>query len=121
MRIKLFDSELKVMDLLWSEGELTALQIVAKLKESIGWSRTTTYTVIRKCIEKGAIERSEPNFVCSALISRGETQKYELEELTNKLFGGSKDLLITALLSDEKLTNSEVEKLRKYIENLSGD
>jgi len=113
--IKLFDSELRVMDLLWCEGELTALQIIAKLKDSIGWNRTTTYTIIRKCIEKGAVERIEPNFVCRALVSQNETQKFELEELKNKLFGGSRDLLVTALLNDEKLSDDEIKNLRECI------
>jgi len=117
MGIKLFDSELKVMELLWDEGDLSALQIIAKLKESIGWNRTTTYTIIRKCIEKGAIERSEPNFICRALISRCESQKFEVDELLNKMFHGSRDLFIAALLSDEKLTADEVKKLREYIKS----
>ena len=62
MGIKLYDSELKVMEILWKEGELTAGQIAKILKEEIGWNRNTTYTVIKKCIEKGAVERIEPKF-----------------------------------------------------------
>ena len=71
MAIKLFDSELKVMDVLWKEGDKTAKQISDILKEEIGWNMNTTYTVIKKCIAKGAIERSEPNFMCSADCKRG--------------------------------------------------
>lgn len=48
MSVKLFDSELKVMELLWREGELSAKQIAELLKEQIQWSKTTTYTVIKK-------------------------------------------------------------------------
>ena len=66
MAIKLFDSELKVMDVLWKEGDKTAKQISDILKEEIGWNMNTTYTVIKKCMAKGAIERSEPNFMCHA-------------------------------------------------------
>ena len=55
MGIKLYDSELKVMEILWKEGELTAGHIAKILKEEIGWNRNTTYTVIKKCIEKGAV------------------------------------------------------------------
>ena len=62
MDIKLFDSELKIMDVLWREGETTAKHISEILNEEIGWNRNTTYTLIKRCIEKGAIERSEPNF-----------------------------------------------------------
>ena len=66
MGIKLYDSELKVMEILWKEGELTAGQIAKILKEEIGWNRNTTYTVIKKCIEKGAVERFEPKFRCNS-------------------------------------------------------
>ena len=52
MDIKLFDSELKVMEVLWKEGDLPAGQIAKILKEEIGWNRNTTYTVIKKCVEK---------------------------------------------------------------------
>ena len=55
MEIKLFDSELKVMDILWKEGDTSAKEIAEKLNEQVGWSKTTTYTVIKKCIDKGAV------------------------------------------------------------------
>ena len=84
MAIKLFDSELKVMDVLWKEGDKTAKQISDILKEKIGWNMNTTYTVIKKCIAKGAIERSEPNFMCHALIAKEVVQEAEAEELIGK-------------------------------------
>ncbi|MCD7839672.1 MAG: BlaI/MecI/CopY family transcriptional regulator [Erysipelotrichaceae bacterium] len=115
MKIKLFDSELKIMELLWKEGDLSAKQIAVELNKTIGWNRTTTYTVIRKCIEKLAIERKEPNFICHALISQNEVRKFETNELLNKMFNGSRDLLIATLLSDDELTESEIKNLKEYI------
>ena len=53
MNIKLFDSEIKVMEVLWKEGDLTAKQLADILSEKIGWNKNTTYTVIKKCISKG--------------------------------------------------------------------
>ena len=53
--IKLCESELKVMELLWEEGELRAGEIVPILSARVGWNRNTTYTIIKKCVEKGAI------------------------------------------------------------------
>ena len=70
MDIKLFDSELKVMGVLWDEGDTTAKHISDVLKEEIGWNMNTTYTLIKRCIKKGAIERSEPNFMCHAIRRR---------------------------------------------------
>ena len=63
MDVKLFDSELKVMDVLWREGDVTAKHISDVLKEQVGWNMNTTYTLIKRCIKKGAIVRSEPNFM----------------------------------------------------------
>lgn len=68
IQIKLFDSELKVMDVLWKEGTITAKQLAEVLGEQVGWNKNTTYTVIKKCIDKGAIERLEPNFLCRAIL-----------------------------------------------------
>ena len=56
--MKLFDSELKVMEVLWREGDATAKHISDVLREEAGWNINTTYTLIKRCMKKGAIERS---------------------------------------------------------------
>jgi len=117
MNVKLFDSELKVMNVLWNGGDLPAKEIVKILKEEIGWSKTTTYTIIKKCIEKGAIERKE-NFICHALITQEEARDFETEMLINKMYNGSSDLLIASLLGRKKLDLKKVEKLKKLVEVL---
>ena len=53
--MNLFESERKVMDVLWREGSITAGEIAKILNIDIGWNRNTTYTVINKCIKKGYI------------------------------------------------------------------
>lgn len=75
MDIKLFDSELKVMCVLWNEGDTTAKHISDVLKKEIGWNMNTTYTLIKRCIKKGAIERSEPNFMCMPLFPKKKYRK----------------------------------------------
>lgn len=118
MDVKLFDSELKVMDVLWKEGDKTAKQISEILKEAIGWNVNTTYTVIKKCIAKGAIERREPHFMCHALITRDAVQAAETEELLGKLFDGSPDLLFASLLGHQKLSKEQIETLRRMVADL---
>ena len=107
MNVKLFDSEQKVMEVLWREGNLHAGQI-----------EETTYTVIKKCIEKGAIERQEPKFFCKALITREQIQKAETNELINKLFDGSKMQFFSAFLSEDKLSNEEISELKELVNKL---
>ena len=111
MTEKLFDSELKVMDVLWKKGDMPAKQISDILKETIGWNMNTTYTVIKKCIAKGAIVRP-------ALIPRDTVQAAETEELLHKLFDNSPDLLFASLLGHQKLSRAQIENLRRMISTL---
>lgn len=114
-RIKLFDSELKIMDILWREGKTTAKQISLIAATEIGWNKNTTYTVIKKLIDKNAVCREEPGFVCFALISRDDVQRDETERLIDKLWGGSKKAFFAAFI-DEQLSEVELAELRALIE-----
>jgi len=116
--VKLFDSELKVMDVLWKEGDMRAKDVADLLTKEVGWNKNTTYTLIKRCIKKGAIERSEPNFMCHALISKEEVQEAETNELINKIYDGSADKLFAALLSRKKLSAEQIEKLMQIVTDL---
>jgi predicted transcriptional regulator len=118
MTIKVFDSELKIMEVLWKDGDLTAGQLCKILKEQIGWNPNTTYTVIGKLIEKGAIERYGSKFSCRAVITKEQVQQYEAKELIGKLFDGSGSAFLSAFLSDNKLSESEIEQLKQIVEKL---
>jgi predicted transcriptional regulator len=118
MDIKLFDSELKIMDVLWKEGDMAAKRISDILKERVGWNINTTYTLIKRCIVKGAIERREPNFICHALVPKEQVQEQETTELINKVFDGSADLLFASLLNRKNLSAEEIERLKQLVNNL---
>lgn len=116
--MKLFDSELKVMDVLWRLGDRTAKEISGILKEETGWNVNTTYTVIKKCVAKGAVLRTEPNFLCHALVTKAEVQEAETEELIGRLFDGSPDLLFASLLSSRKLSPGQIARLREIVNEM---
>ena len=115
MSIKLYDSELKVMEVLWSQGDKTAREIAALLQAETGWNVNTTYTVIKKCVAKGAVQRSEPGFLCRALVSKSEVQAAEAEELLGKLFDGAPDLLFASLLDNRRLSPEQLRRLSERI------
>ena len=118
MGVKLFDSELKVMDVLWREGDTTAKHIYDVLNAKVGWNMNTTYTLIKRCIKKGAIERSEPHFMCHALIPKEQVQETETNELIDKIYDGSVDKLFAALISRKKLSVEQIQKLKQIVEDL---
>ena len=114
--MKLFDSEWNVMEVLWQEGDTTAKALSLRLADSAGWNKNTTYTVIKKCIKKGAIERREPNFLCHARITKEAAQREEADALLDKVFGGSAELLFASVLSGRKLKKEELDRLRALVE-----
>ena len=119
MEEKLFDSERKVMEVIWENGDIAAREVARILHEKIGWNKNTTYTLIKRCMKKEAIERSEPNFMCRALVSQEEVQEAETNELIDKVYDGSADKLFAALLGRKKLTAGQIERLRQIVEEES--
>jgi len=117
--MKLFDSELKIMDVLWQNGDTSAKKIAEVMAEQTGWSKTTTYTVIKKCIDKKAISRQEPGFICRALVTREQAQEMETTELINKMYGGMPDQLVAAILGRKKFSSKEIQNLKSLIKKLS--
>ena len=117
MQEKLFESEAKVMDIIWAKAPISAKEISLIAAETIGWNKNTTYTVIKKLEAKGFIKREDPGFICTPLISQNQMQKVEAVSLVKKVFGGSRKALFSALLEDEPLSDEEVNELRKLIDN----
>lgn len=115
MIYRLSNSEFEIMRILWERRDCTAKDIASELYAKIGWSKTTTYTVLKSCMKKGLIIRSEPNFLCHALVSQNEIRKIETEKLINRLFHGSKDQLIAQIIGNECLTQKKIEQLKDFI------
>lgn len=113
---KLFDSELKVMNVLWRDGDVPAKHVADLLNRELGWNKNTTYTLIKRCMKKGAIERTEPNFMCHALIPKEKMQEAETDELIEKVYDGSADKLFAALLGRKKLSAEQIANLRQIVE-----
>ena len=114
--MKLYSSDLQIMDILWNRGELSAKEIAQILADTAGWSKTTTYTMIQKCIAKGAVVRRDPGYFCSAVVTREEIGSEQMDEVIEKLYGGAPDLLIASLLDRKKLTPTEIKRLRALID-----
>ena len=114
--MKLYDSEMKIMELIWRKEPVSAKELSQLARDEIGWNKNTTYTVIKKAIEKGYVKREDPDFICTSLISKEEVRGSETRSLVDRLFGGSKKALFSALLEDEDLTDEDIAELREMIE-----
>lgn len=118
MNNKIFDSELKIMEIIWANEPISAKDVSIIAASTLEWNKNTTYTVIKKLEAKGFIKRTDPAFVCTSLISRNEVCKSEAHGLLDRLFGGSRGALFSALIENEKLTKEEIEELRRLIDKV---
>lgn len=118
MSDRLQTAELKVMAVLWREGDCTARHIAAQLRQELGWNVNTTYTLIRRCIQKGAIARTEPGFLCHALVEQAQVQRQETAALIDKVYDGSVDKLFAALLGSGSLSQDQIARLRQLVDEL---
>ncbi|MGF7144088.1 putative transcriptional regulator [Anaerotaenia torta] len=103
------------MELLWSNKTLAAKDISKIIKEYIGWEKNTTYTVINRLIDKGAIKREDPGFLCRAAISKRTVQAIETKALLNKLYNGSLSTFLNEYLKNQDLSKAEVLELQRII------
>jgi len=103
MEKTIFKSELNVMEVLWELGDMTAKEVSLILSDKIGWNKATTYTIIKRLVDKGLIQRLGFDFTCHATITREDAVRMEFEALADKMFGGSSKSLIEALLLAQKI------------------
>ena len=112
---KIFESEYRFCLILWEHEPVSSGKLVQLAKEGLGWSKATTYTVIRRLSERGVLKNE--NTIVRSLISKEEAQKSRLEEMVEETFEGSMPAFIAAFSRSKKLTKSEVDQLRDLIEN----
>lgn len=113
--LRLHEGELNVMELLWSNKTLAAKDIAKIIKEYIGWEKNTTYTVIKRLIEKGAVVREEPGFICRANVSKRTVQEIETQVLFDKLFNSKLSTFIYDYLRNQQLSNSDILELQRLL------
>ena len=111
---KIFESEYRFCLILWEHEPLPSAELAKLCKERLGWSRTTTYTVIHRLSERGVVKND--NGIVSSLVSKGDVQASELDELVEKTFEGSLPAFIAAFTRRTDLSQTEIDQLRAMID-----
>ena len=113
---KIFESEYRFCTILWAHEPIGSTELVRLCKEHLGWSKSTTYTVIKRLSERGVLQCE--NAVVTSLVSRDEVQAAEIDELVEKKFEGSLPAFIAAFTKHKKLTPAEIDEIRKMIDSI---
>ena len=111
---KVFESEYRFCLILWEHEPINSAKLAALCKEKLGWSRTTTYTVIKRLSDRAVVKNE--NAVVSSLVSKQQVQLSEMDELMCKTFEGSLPAFIAAFAKRQNLSDKQIEEIRKIIE-----
>jgi len=96
---------------------INSIELVGLCNERFGWKKSTTYTVIKRLTERGAIKNE--NAVVTSLVSRLQIQKYESEQILEKTFDNSLPGFITAFLQDKTLSEEEAQTIKNMIDEVT--
>jgi len=113
-RYKLTESEEKFADLIWQNEPIGSGELIKLCEKEMNWKKSTTYTVLKKLCEKGVF-RNE-NAVVSSQISKDEYYSNLSIHFVEDTFGGSLPKFLTAFIGGRKLSKSQVEELKKLID-----
>jgi predicted transcriptional regulator len=114
------DRELDVMAVLWDRGPSTVADVRERLADDLAY--TTVLTILRTLEEKGHVAHEEEGraYRYRALVERGEARGSALDRLRVKLFSGSTELLLAHLVADQELSEGELERMRKLLDERLG-
>ena len=112
--MKLFDSELRVMEVLWQEGPIPARQVAEILGEKIGWNKNTTYTVIKRLCDKGCLKNEAA--VVTSLVDRATVQQADGQEVLQRSFHGSLPSFLAAFLRAGSVSDQEAAEIEQMLE-----
>ena len=110
---KIFESEYRFCLILWENEPIRSTELAKLCKERLDWSKTTTYTVIKRLSERGVLKNQ--NTIVTALISKEEAQLSELDELMEKKFEGSLPAFIAAFAKRQSLSEKDIQELQRII------
>lgn len=113
---KIYEGEYRFLSILWENEPISSPKLVQLCNESLGWKKSTTYTVIKKLIDKGIIKND--NTIVSALVSKEEVDRQDSEELLQRTSKGNIPAFFAAFLKDRKLSREDAEHIRQIIDQM---
>ena len=113
--LTLAEGELRFAELIWEREPIPSGELGRLCEEAFGWKKSTTYTVLKKLCSRGFFKNEQS--IVTALISREEYEAIQSEAFVQDTFGGSLPRFLTAFMSRQKLSDRQIEELRKLIDD----
>lgn len=118
MEYHLGEIETRFANLIWEHEPLSSAELVKLAEAELAWKKSTTYTVLRRLIEKGIFQNE--NGTVTSVLSRDELAAAQSEQFVDETFSGSLPLFLAAFARRKKLTDAEIDELQRFIDASRG-
>ncbi len=115
-QFKLGEMEQRFAEMIWKKAPIASGELAKLCGEAFGWKRTTAYTMLKRLCDRRIFANQDGMVV--ALMSREEFQAARGEQFINEAFDGSLPRFLAAFSQRKKMSEKEVEALKKIIEEM---
>ena len=111
-KIKLTGAEWSVLDCLWEESPLTVMQMVARMRDRVGWAKSTTITVLRRMEDCEIVGRGK---AYPPAVEKEKAVISETRSFLDRVYRGSVGLMMSAMARHQELSSEEIAQLREIL------
>ena len=105
--------EARFADIIWNSEPIQSSALAAVCAEEFGWKKSTTYTVLKRLIDKGIFKNEKG--VVSSVMSRADFYSAQSGKYVDDAFSGSLPAFLAAFTAKKKLSAEEIDSLRKIV------
>ena len=112
---KLAEGEYRFACIVWEHEPLPSGNLVELSLERLGWKKSTTYTVLKKLVDRGVL-RNE-NAVVSAVIPKDDVLRDESRAVIERTFDGSLPSFLAHFMGGRTISDAEADELKAVIDS----
>ena len=112
--LRLAEGEYRFACIVWDHEPLPSGKLVELSQRELGWKKSTTYTVLKKLVEKGVL-RNE-NAVVTAAIPKDEVLREESRAVVDRTFEGSLPSFLAHFMGGRTISDDEADELKAIID-----
>ena len=112
---KLAEGEYRFACIVWEHEPLPSGKLVELSLERLGWKKSTTYTVLKKLVDRGVL-RNE-NAVVSAVIPKDDVLRDESRAVIERTFDGSLPSFLARFMGGRTISDAEADELKAVIDS----
>ncbi len=112
--LRLAEGEYRFARIVWENEPLPSGKLVELSQKELGWKKSTTYTVLKKLVERGIL-RNE-NAVVTAAVPREDILREESRAVVDRAFEGSLPSFLAHFMGGKTISNAEADELKALID-----